>query len=138
MSSHFDDWENSEWEQKEIRKAKLIGGAVLAILGILTLALFVFFCSYQYAHTFSQERWQQYPEKRAKMTADLFEKYELVGMTEAEIVNLLGQHNNHYGYFNRENRFVYYLGEERTIMDSEWLLLDFKDGVVCEYAITMD
>jgi len=79
-----------------------------------------------------------YPEKRAKMTSDLLENYELVGMTEDEVINLLGQNNNDYGYFVEDNRFIYYLGNERTIIDSEWLLIDFENGIVTEYTMTMD
>ena len=80
----------------------------------------------------------EYPGQRAKMAADLFEDYELVGMTENEIISLLGQNDNECGKFNQDNRFVYYLGEERTIIDSEWLLIDFENGVAKEYSITMD
>jgi len=75
-----------------------------------------------------------YPEKRAKMTSDLLDNYELVGMTETEVVNLLGQNR----YFVEDNRFVYYLGNERTFIDSEWLLIDFENGIVTEYSMTTD
>jgi len=41
-------------------------------------------------------------------------------------------------HFVQDNRFVYFLGSERTVIDSEWLLIDFENGVVTEYSITMD
>lgn len=77
-------------------------------------------------------------EKRAKMTGDLLHDYNLVGMSKEQILRFLGPDNNDYGYFNQENRWVYYLGSERTIIDSEWLLIDFEDSIVHEYAMTID
>ncbi len=72
------------------------------------------------------------------MTADLLNRYELEGMTAAEVTALLGENDNDRGYFNRENRFVYYFGSERTVIDSEWLLLDFEQGRVTAVSMTTD
>ena len=61
-------------------------------------------------------------------------------MAEADVIALLGEPNNDYGYFNADNRYVYYMGAERGLIsiDSEWLILDFKDGIVSESFITTD
>lgn len=129
-------------DEREIRKIKrtnyLIFGVFSTIFILLAILFFIWFGLFQYWHTFTTEKWLEYPNRRAKMTADLLENYELVGMTEDEVISLLGQNNNEYGYFNQDNRFIYYLGEERTIIDSEWLLIDFENGVVKEYSMTMD
>jgi len=125
-------------DEEAIRKIKLQTYIVFGIFTVLLAAMLIWFCSFQYWHSFSQEKWLAYPEKRANMTADLLRDYKLAGMTEDEVVSLLGQNNNDYGYFVRDNRFVYFLGSERTIIDSEWLLIDFENGIVTEYAMTTD
>ena len=95
---------------------------------------------YQSSHTFTTEKWERNPEERTRIVDDLLSNHELVGMTEEEIVSLLGSDNNDYGYFNEPNRYVYYLGTERGLIsiDSEWLILDFTDGTVTDCYITMD
>ncbi len=131
-------------EQDTERKRKEKGKTSLGLIigAALAVVILVFCCvgavGYANRHTFTQERWLEQPGSRAKMTDDLFADYELVGMTEQQILELLGPNDNLSGYFQKENRYVYYLGEERTIMDSEWLLLDFVDGVVAEYSIVQD
>ena len=89
-------------------------------------------------HTFTQEKWLKHPESRARITDNMLEQYDLIGMTEQEVLDLLGPNDNRMGYFTQENRFVYCLGGERMIMDNEWLLIDFADGVVSEYSMTTD
>ena len=123
---------------KEMQKARRFNIVVFtAFVLIFVMAVFGLL-RYKYWHTFTPGKWLEYPEKRAKMTADLFEDFDLIGMSEDEIIELLGNNNNDYGYFNKDNRFVYYLGNERTIIDSEWLLIDFENNVVCDYSMTMD
>lgn len=124
--------------EKEIRTIKIVNYTVLGILGALVLLVFIWFASYQYWHTFTKEKWMEYPEQRAGMTADLFENHELLGMTEGGLLALLGQNDNDLGYFEQEGRNVYRLGNERTVIDSEWLLVDFENGVVSKYSIMMD
>ncbi len=130
--------ELNEEEKKTVRRLKRRNYIVFGVLVILAAVVLVKFCSYRYWHSFSREKWLSYPEKRAYMASDLLKRHELAGMTKDEVVSLLGQHNNDYGYFSEENRLVYYLGGERTIIDSEWLLIDFENGVVTGYSITTD
>lgn len=124
--------------EKEIRIIKIVNYTVLGILGALVLLVFIWFASYHYWHTFTKEKWMEYPERRTGMTADLFENHELLGMTEGGLLALLGQNDNDLGFFEQEGRYVYRLGNERTVIDSEWLLVDFENGVVSKYSIMMD
>ena len=124
--------------EKELKKTKariLIPFLLLMIMIVLIAALGLRSAC---RHSFSTGKWIAEPGKRAAMTADLFRDYDLVGMSKAQIAELLGPDNNDYGYFNREDRWVYFLGSERTIIDSEWLLIDFDGDTVREYTMTTD
>ena len=124
--------------EKEAQRARRRILTALGVFLLLTALLGTLAIRSELRHHFSAERWGKYPERRAKMTADLLNRYELGGMTAAEVTALLGENDNDLGYFNRENRFVYYLGSERTVIDSEWLLLDFEQGRVTAVSITID
>ena len=72
------------------------------------------------------------------MAADLLQDYGPVGMSKAQTEALLGPDDSARGYFNRPGRSVYWLGERRTVIDSEWLLIGFENGVVTAYEIATD
>lgn len=73
------------------------------------------------------------------MVDDLLETYELKGMTKEEIILLLGEATDT-EYFKTENNMVYYLGPERgwIRIDSEWLVLEFKENMVTKTGIFRD
>ncbi len=124
--------------EKEIKKAKIINYSCLGVIVFfIVLALFISVYSH-YRHTFTQSKWENDIESRSLIVGDLLNDYELIGMTTQEIEDLLGKNNNDFGYFVQENRYVYYLGSKRTIIDSEWLLIDFKDNLVVNYEMTTD
>lgn len=128
---------NYDAEIKQIkRKSYIVFGIFVGLILTIIIAGIV----YQYQHSFSTSKWEKNPDERTKIVGDLLEDYELVGMRESEIIELLSADNNDYGYFNEDNRFVYYLGPERGLIsiDSEWLILDFVDGVVVDCYITTD
>ena len=126
--------------EKEVKRIKQTNYVIFGLFVALLLGVIAIGVTYHYRHTFSTERWLRLPEERTKIVDDLLEDRSLVGMTEDEIVALLGEHNNDYGYFVEKNRYVYYLGPERGLIsiDSEWLLLDFADGIVADYYIRTD
>ena len=124
--------------EKEVRRAKRVI-LVSFCLVLVLLALFLFWLGRTlYWQSFSSAKWAAHPERRAGMVTDLLDKYPLVGMTEPEILALLGENDNDMGYFLQGGRFVYCLGSQRSLIDREWLLLDFQDGVVQHYAIAVD
>ncbi|MBE6763823.1 MAG: outer membrane protein assembly factor BamE [Ruminococcaceae bacterium] len=98
-------------------------------------------CGCQREKAFTSARWEMDPENRVWIIDNLLENYPLVGMSEAEVLELLGTPDNgRTDYFEAENRFVYCLGTERGMfgIDCEWLLLDFEDGVVTARTHTHD
>lgn len=126
--------------ETEIKRAKRTNYIIFGFVAGLFLVMILAGVLYQSRHTFTTEKWERNPEERIRIVDDLLSEYELVGMTEEEIVSLLGSDNNDYGYFNEPNRYVYYLGPERGLIsiDSEWLILDFTDGTVTDCYITTD
>ncbi len=92
----------------------------------------------RYQHTFSPQKWSTAPDSRCKIVDDLLEQYTLVGMTEAEVTQLLGPEDGpaqtsfklSRSEFPPDSTLVYYLGVE--FMDTNWLILSLRDGVVSE------
>ncbi len=133
-------------DEKEMRKAKRVnyiafGVAIVVILGIIIAGAIASnaITVYNRNHTFSTSKWLDDPEKRTAIVDDLLKKHELVGMTEEEVIALLGENNNNYGAFNADDRYVYYMGPDRAFgIDCEWLILDFTDGIVSKTFIETD
>ena len=110
-------------DEKEMRKATRINYIAFGILVVVVLGIIIVSAVYYWNHTFSTSKWLNNPEKRTAIVDNLLEEHELVGMTEADVIALLGEPNNDYGYFNADDRYVYYMGPERGLIsiDSEWL-----------------
>ncbi len=106
----------------------------------LLLACCLLLCGCEKEGSFTTERWLNDPDNRTAIVDDLLANYPLIGMTEQEILDLLGKHDNSSGYFNEDDRYVYCLGIERGLIaiDSEWLLIDFENGYVVDYSLTTD
>ena len=126
---------NKEEGQKNKHINPIAVGIPVAVVFVVVVGI-VYHCK----HTFRISKWLDIPEERTAIVDDLLEKYELIGMTESDVVALLGEPNNDYGYFNADNRYVYYMGLERGLIsiDSEWLILDFTDGIVSDAYIKTD
>ena len=124
----------------EIKRIKRQNYIVFGLFAGLIIAIVIAGLLYQSCHSFSTSKWEMYPDERTKIVDDLLTRYDLIGMQESEILALLGNHDNDSGYFSSENRFVYRLGMERSFIsiDSEWLIIDFDDGIVTGYFITTD
>lgn len=75
---------------------------------------------------------------RVKMVDNLLKTRQVVGSRKAEIDSLLGVPQST-GYF-KDFEYVYWLGPERGFfsIDSEWLCLNFRDGLVIEAEIRRD
>lgn len=72
----------------------------------LSLLVLLFLCACD--QQFNKEVWLKEPEKRSDMVYSFLNKYELVGMTEEEIIHLLGKPGEKIDEPNIQ--YVYYLG----------------------------
>lgn len=123
---------------KEIRRIKIIGRSILGACFLIGILLMVVKGIDQYNHTFTTEKWIENPEQRTQMVTDMLGHHQLIGMTELELRVLLGENDNDYGYFNDEGNWVYYLGAQWLGPDSEWLVINVKEGIVTDYELTTD
>jgi hypothetical protein len=72
------------------------------------------------------------PTTRQRMCDDIIENHLKIGMTEAEILDLLGEPSEGYSY---HNMLSFYLGPERGWfgIDSEWIRVELdEDGRLVE------
>lgn len=123
--------------EKNTKKKYILAGVLILVLIVILPGSLI----YYQQHSFTTKQWIEDTRHRARMVDDLLSDYDLIGMNEAEITQLLGENDNDYGYFQAENRFVYCLGPEQGFLsgfDSEWLILDFTDGKVSRYSIDID
>lgn len=129
--------------EKQAQHAKMFNIIIFSIFAAITVTVLVGFGVYRYQHTFTVEKWLEAPNDRTNIVADMLEKHKLVGMTEEEIVFLLGEEENNANtktsfkisktYFDPENTLVYYLGVD--YMDDRWLIISLENGIVSSYCI---
>ena len=124
----------------EIRRIKRINYLTLGMVAVLVIGCLIGVLLIRERHSYSTEKWLSDPGNRTRIVNDLLVDYALIGMTEPEVLELLGSHDNDSGYFQQEGRLVYWMGPERGLMsiDSEWLILDCPDGIVTAWQITTD
>jgi len=77
------------------------------------------------ALSFDSDKWKDKPEERNRMVSSLLNTHELVGMTEDEIITLLGKPDEKKE--SPENQFVYLLGRAGLGVDDYLLILQFDD-----------
>ena len=105
----------------------------------MVLLLVVWYGLNRWQHTYTPDKWFSAPNERLDILDDLLGKYDLVGMTEEEVVALLGpedgpEQTSFKGdrtYYPPEDTLVYYLGVD--MMDGVWLILSLEGGVVTGY-----
>jgi hypothetical protein len=115
------------------------GKLALCILGLLIvtpLALatlyswFIFLLTTPiYLHySFDKDEWRTNIDQRYKMADDLIDSEKVLGLTESQVIELLGKPTNKY-----DNTIRYYIGDRPTPgldLDPDELVLDLKDGKV--------
>lgn len=116
---------------------------ILIIAAIFVLVVLSMFCVNRYQHTFSTTKWAAPPVERKKIVGDLLRNYELVGMSEDEIIDLLGKDDYEDAApatfkidrreFNPDDTLIYFIGSD--IIDLMWLILPTEAGIVTEYLI---
>jgi hypothetical protein len=136
---------NEDKMQKEVVRAKkwnfVMFGVFAVIFAVIFVTLKIMMCSYQYQHSYSRYKWDTDKENRYKIVSDILEQNQVVGMTEAEVIQLLGDEDsnditsfkNSKGVYAPESTLVYWLGVD--FMDDNWLVISLDDSVVTDYCI---
>lgn len=127
--------------ENEAKRAKR--GIIIAfsVLVCILLVIAVIFFMYRSQHTFSQEKWLSNASERYMIVDDMLEKHPLIGISEDNVIALLGAEDGDgqssfklsRDYFPPESTLVYYLGVD--YMDDMWLIISTDNGTVTEYLI---
>ena len=127
-------------EDFKVHKAKRQNIIVLSIICLIIMFFSVGIGILKYNHTFTTEKWNSDKENRFKIVNSLIEKYHLVGMSESELIELLGEEDSDSSSFKISRKsfppdttLVYYLGVD--YIDTEWLVISLNNGIVCDYCI---
>ena len=113
--------------------------SVTAILLILFLTAAVLLMIWKYNHTFTVVKWNNEPSERYKIVSDMLFKNKIIGMTENEIINFLGEETETHpqsfkspiSVYSDENTLIYELGSK--YIDYEWLIIKLDNGIVIDY-----
>ena len=124
---------------KKFNSSKAIVYFVTAILLVMFLTVAVLIMIWKYSHTFTVDKWNNEPSERYKIVSDMLSKNEIIGMTENEIISLLGEETEtHPQSFKSsmsvdsdENTLIYELGAK--YIDYEWLIIKLDNRIVIDY-----
>lgn len=127
--------------KKEAERARKTNIILFSIFLFIAAGVAIGVCIFKAQHTFSQEKWLHNVEDRYQMVDSLLDEYQLIGMTEAEVLQLLGNEEGteqtsfkiSKKYYPPEDTLVYYLGV--AYMDAAWLVISLEDGIVIDYCI---
>ena len=127
--------------ENEAKRAKR--GIIIAfsVLVCILLVIAVIFFMYRSQHTFSQEKWLSNASERYMIVGDMLEKHPLIGISEDNVIALLGAEDGDGQSsfklsdknYPPETTLVYYLGVD--YMDDMWLIISTDNGTVTEYCI---
>ena len=117
----------------------------IALLCVAIIAVLILIAHHKYTHTFTSEKWKTQSVDRSLMIDDLLKNQKIIGKTESEIVEMLGEsEKEREGMFsakikNREydleNSLVYYIGED--VMDFRWLIIILSNSVCVDYEVNV-
>ncbi len=133
---------NTEEEFRKVAlRAKRSNEIIFAVFTCLFLSAVTAFCVFKYQHTFSKLKWDTNVENRYKIVNDMLDKYQLIGMSKWDVIQILGEEDSceqtsfkiSRKYFPPDSTLVYYLGVD--FMDNNWLILSLDDGTVVEYCL---
>ncbi|MDO4541147.1 MAG: hypothetical protein Q4B48_08695 [Syntrophomonadaceae bacterium] len=133
---------NKDIYEKQMKREKRCKIITISISIFFIVTVLAVFGVYKYNHTFTPQRWSTDLENRYKMVSDMLRKNEIIGMSESDITELLGQEDSEQSsfkirgsreVFSPESTLVYYLGVD--FMDNNWLVVSIENGVAVSYCI---
>lgn len=90
----------------------------------------ILYASSCYISVFSQEKWARYDSLRTYMVEDMESKYDFIGMTKQQVLDLLGKP---YEDTPAENTFSYYIGD--AVIDPVLYVFYVEDGIIIKTEI---
>lgn len=132
------------WRKTNLLRSKLFWGVWIIFAPIFYLVVMVgwiFIAAYSPTREFTSDEWRNNHEIRIELIDNLLNSEKLDGLTESETYELLGEPSSiRKGNSDFDKELVYYLGPERGLIriDSEWLSIWIKDGLVDSYKIWRD
>lgn len=133
---------DEETMRKEVEKAKRWNTIIFAVFAAVFAVLLAALCVFKFQHTYSPAKWASDRENRCKIVSNMLERNQLIGMTEADVIQLLGDEDAgertsfkiSRDYFPPESTLVYYLGVD--FIDNCWLVISLDNsGIVTDYRI---
>lgn len=132
---------NEDAMRKHALRAKRWSTLIFCIIAAMVAIVMIAVCVFKYQHTYSRYKWDTNREGRYKIVDDMLEQHHLVGMTELEVIELLGDEDNNKqtsfkisrDYYPPESTLVYYLGVD--FIDNNWLVISLQNDVVTDYCI---
>ena len=126
---------------KEIKRAKIFNYTVAIIFLLIFISIAIILGVWKWNRTFTVSKWMNNPEDRYKIVSNMLSKHEIVGMTETEITELLGEEHEKApesfkyprGEYLDEKTLTYYLGVD--FMDNNWLIIPIENGIAVESRI---
>ena len=130
----MNDAEMTNAAERAKRENLVLFGVFAAIAALLLLLAGLYRCR----HSYSQHKWNTDQAHRYRIVGDLLDRHLLDGLTEAEVIALLGEEDSgertsfkiSKRYFPPETTLVYWLGVD--FMDDNWLVVSLDDGVVTD------
>lgn len=127
--------------EKEVKRAKIFICTFFVLFLMLFISVAVIAGTFKYSRTFTVRKWINSPDKRYKIVSNMLSEYDIIGMTESEIVSLLGEETKNAperfkilkGEFSDESNLTYSLGV--VYMDNEWLVITMEEGIAVSYEI---
>ena len=126
---------------KEIKRAKMFNYTVAVIFLLIFITVIAFLCMWKWSRKFTVSKWMNNPEDRYKIVSNMLSKHKIIGMTEYEIIELLGEEHEKApesfkyprGEYPDENTLTYYLDVD--FMDNNWLIIPLENGIAVEHRI---
>ena len=77
--------------RKSALRAKRWNIFIFSIFAVMFTVLLIGVCVFKYQQTYSKNKWDTDKERRYKIVSDMLNKNPLIGLTEGEVVALLGE-----------------------------------------------
>lgn len=125
---------------KEIKRAKIFNYTVAVIILMIFIIIGILFGTWKLGRTFTVSKWMDNPDDRYVIVSDMLSRNDIVGMSESEIIDLLGNEMNNApetfkhpdGVYADEDHLTYSLG---GFMDTEYLIIEMKNDIAVRYTM---